>query len=226
MSDKAPFSGSTTILVMATNCGLHYPVSTSRIQVMSQGNPCFTSMCFPTKNSNSFNVRWMWFITFITPENPETNYIEIAQVQSIQEECRNWKCPTKMLPKAPKSTYILTVICMLTGYVFWIPLKTKTAEEIVNKYLTIVAFTFGNSRKILSGNGTEFKSILFEEVAKQLGVEKKIYSPVYRPQANGQIEGFHKFLKECISKHMENNLECDDILPLAATAYNWFPNEH
>ena len=40
------------------------------------------------------------------------------------------------------------------------------------------------------------------------------------------IEGFHKFLKECISKHMVNNLEWDDILPLAATAYNWFPNEH
>ena len=68
--------------------------------------------------------------------------------------------------------------------------------------------------------------ILFEEVAKQLGVERKIYSPVYRPQANGQIKGFHRFLKECISKHMVNNLEWDDILPLAAAAYNWFPNEH
>ena len=122
--------------------------------------------------------------------------------------------------------YALTVICMLTGYMFCIPLKTKTAEEIVDKYLTHVAFTFGNSRKILSDNGTEFKNALFEEVAKQLGVKRKIYSPVYRPQANGCIEGFHKFLKECISKHMVNNLEWDDILPLAATAYNWFPNEH
>ena len=122
--------------------------------------------------------------------------------------------------------YALTVICMLTGYVFCIPLKTKTAEEIVDKYLAHVAFTFGNSRKILSDNGTEFKNALFEEVAKQLGVERKIYSPVYRPQANGHIEGFHKFLKECISKHMVNNLEWDDILPLAAAAYNWFPNEH
>ena len=151
--------------------------------------------------------------------------------------------------------YVLTVICMLTGYVFCIPLKTETAEEIVDKYLTHVTFTFGNSRKILSDNGTEFKNTLFEEVAKQLGVERKIYSPVYRPQANGQIKGFHKFLKECISKHMvevcDNHsklsvrhvsdvkqvtplegtvqliLEWDDILPLAAAAaYNWFPNEH
>ena len=43
----------------------------------------------------------------------------------------------------------------------------------------------------------------------------------------GETEGFHKFLKECISKHMVDNLEWDDILPLAAAAaYNWFPNEH
>ena len=46
------------------------------------------------------------------------------------------------------------------------PLKTKTAEEIVDKYLIHVAFMFGNSRKILSDNGTEFKNALFEEVAK------------------------------------------------------------
>ena len=91
--------------------------------------------------------------------------------------------------------YALTVICMLTGYVFCIPLKTKTAEEIVDKYLAHVAFTFGNSRKILSDNGMEFKNALFEEVTKKLGVERKIYSPVYRHQANGHIEGFHKFLK-------------------------------
>ena len=56
--------------------------------------------------------------------------------------------------------YALTVICMLTGYVFCIPLKTKSAEEIVDKYLDHVAFTFWKSRKILSDNGTEFKNAL------------------------------------------------------------------
>ena len=43
-------------------------------------------------------------VAFITPENPETNYIEIAEVQSVEDECRNWKCPTKMLPKPPRVT--------------------------------------------------------------------------------------------------------------------------
>ena len=33
-------------------------------------------------------------------------------------------------PTSRKHRYALTVICMLTGYVFCVPLKTKTAEEV------------------------------------------------------------------------------------------------
>ena len=40
-------------------------------------------------------------MAFITPENLETNYIEIAEVQSVEEQCRNWKCPMKVAPKSP-----------------------------------------------------------------------------------------------------------------------------
>ena len=31
--------------------------------------------------------------------------------------------------------YALTVICMLTGYMFCIPLKTKAASEVVQTYI-------------------------------------------------------------------------------------------
>ena len=89
--------------------------------------------------------------------------------------------------------YALTVICMLTGYMFCISLKTKTAEEIMDKYLTHVAFTFGNSRNILSDNSREFKNGLLEEVTKQLGVKRKIHSPVYRPRLNDALRAFKNF---------------------------------
>ena len=48
----------------------------------------------------------------------------------------------------------------------------------------------------------EFGNKLFETVAKELGVEHKIYSPPYKPQSNGRIEGFHAFLKTCLAKHV------------------------
>ena len=75
----------------------------------------------------------------------------------------------------------MTVICMFTGFTFCIPLKTKNAEEIVDAYLKYIVCTFGTSRKILSDNGTEFKNKLFDKVADKLGIERKIYSPSYRP---------------------------------------------
>ena len=105
-------------------------------------------------------------------------------------------------PSAKGHRYALTVICMLTGYTFCIPLKTKTAAEVVKAYVDHVYSKFGGSVKILSDNGTEFKNELFTNVAKELGVEYKIYTPPYHPQSNGRIEGFHNFLKACLSKHV------------------------
>ena len=40
------------------------------------------------------------------------------------------------------------------------------------------------------------------------------------------IEGFHTFLKACISKHVTLQLECYDLVLLACAAYNFLPNEH
>ena len=120
--------------------------------------------------------------------------------------------------------YALTVICMHTSYVFCIPLKTKTAQEIVKAYLHHIHSKFGGSKKILSDNGTEFKNKLFKEVTHQLGVEYKVYTPPYRPQCNSKIEGFHKYLKSCIAKDIINNMEWDKFTDLATAAYNFMLN--
>ena len=129
-------------------------------------------------------------------------------------------------PTTKGKRYALTVICMLMGYVFCIPLKTKTAEEVLQAYVDNMYSKFGGSIKILSDNGTEFKNKIFEQVAKELGVIYKLYTPPYHPASNGRIEGFHAFLKACISKHIAPQLEWDDLVPLACAAYNFIPNEH
>ena len=61
-------------------------------------------------------------------------------------------------PTSRKHRYALTVICMLTGYVFYVPLKNKTAEEVTQAYIDNVYSKFGGSLRILSDNGTEFKN--------------------------------------------------------------------
>ena len=119
--------------------------------------------------------------------------------------------------------YVLTAVCMLTGFTWCVPLKTKTAEEVSKNIWTIYS-NFRGSVKIMTDNGTEFKNKLFKEVIKKLGMEFSIHSPPYRPQSNGKIEGFHRFLKVCISKHINHRLEWDELTPMATACYNFFPN--
>ena len=61
-------------------------------------------------------------------------------------------------PSQQGHRYALTVICMHTSYVFCIPRKMKTAEEVLQAYLQNLYSKFGGSEKILSDNGTEFKT--------------------------------------------------------------------
>ena len=75
-------------------------------------------------------------------------------------------------------------------------------------------------------NSTEFKNDLFSRVAKELVVERKIYSPLCRPQSNGCIEGIHKLLKSCLAKHISRHRKWDNVIPIATTLYNWLPNQH
>ena len=120
--------------------------------------------------------------------------------------------------------YALTAVCMLIGFTWGIPLKTKTAEEVTKAYLDHIYSNFGGSVKIKMDKRTEFKNKLFKEVVKKLGTEFSIHSPPYRPQSNGKIEGFHRFLKMCISKHISHRLEWDELTPMATACYNFFPN--
>ena len=128
-------------------------------------------------------------------------------------------------PTNRKHRYALTVICMLTGYVFCISLKAKTAEVIIQAYIDNVFSKFGGSLKMLSDNGAKFKNKMFEQVSKELGLEYKLSSPPYHSASNARIEGFHAFLKACIAKHIAPQLEWDVLKPLACAAYNFIPNE-
>ena len=121
------------------------------------------------------------------------------------------------------SKYILTVIDMLTGYTIAVPITDKQSETVCKAYRDSVYCIFGGSSRILTDNGTEFKSKEMKQICEDLDI-KQVFSPVYTPQANGRLEGWHRFLKACIAKHIRGaDVEWDDLIPLAVSAYNFFP---
>ena len=94
---------------------------------------------------------------------------------------------------------------MLTGFTFCIPIKSKRAEDVMKAYTDNICCVFGPSKKILTDNGTEFKNKLWTDVFKRLYTEHRT-SPIYPPQCNGRIEGFHKFLKATIGNNFRKDL--------------------
>ena len=129
-------------------------------------------------------------------------------------------------PSTQGNKFVLTVICMLSSWTWCIPMVDKSVPVVVQAYLKNVHHLFGPSQKILSDNGSEFKNQLFETIAQELGIEHKLYSPPFSPQSNGWIEGFHTFLKACLAKHVNQELEWDEMCPIVTTAYNFLLNEH
>ena len=91
-----------------------------------------------------------------------------------------------------------TVIDMLTMAE---AIPNKSAETVVKAYMHHVYSIFGGSSRTLTDNGSKFKNDVFDEVCDKLGI-KRVYSAVYTPQSNGKLEGFHRFFKACISKHI------------------------
>ena len=75
--------------------------------------------------------------------------------------------------------YALTAVCMLKGFTWCIPLKSKKSDEVVKAYLDHIYSLFEGSVKILMDNGTEFKNQLFKEVVSKLLMEFSIHSPPY-----------------------------------------------
>ena len=126
-------------------------------------------------------------------------------------------------PSSRGNKYVLTVIDMLTGFTIAVPIKNKNAEMICEAYRDNVYCVFGGSSRMLMDNGSEFKNKEMHEVCDTLGL-KHIFSPVYTPQSNGRLEGWHRFFKACIAKHIRGGgVEWDELVPLAVSAYNFFP---
>ena len=126
-------------------------------------------------------------------------------------------------PSSRGNKYVLTVIDMLTGFTMAVPIRNKNTDTICDVYRDHVYCTFGGSSRILTDNGSEFKNQDMKQVCEKLGI-KQIFSPVYTLEANGRLEGWHRFFKACIAKHIRGGgVEWDEVVLLAVSAYNFFP---
>lgn len=110
------------------------------------------------------------------------------------------------------SLYILTVMCASTRFPEAVPMRNITAKSVI-RALTKCISTFGLPKMV-----TNFKSKLFKQILKMLGVEHVLSSP-YHPESQGALERWHQTLKSMLRKYcIETGGNWDEGLPFVLFA--------
>ena len=123
-----------------------------------------------------------------------------------------------------KHRFILTAVDMCTRWPEAVPLKNITAGEVQDALVSI--FTrMGFPAIILSDNGSQFTSEIFNQVSKLLGI-KIVHSSVYHAMSNGLVERWNGTFKEMLKKITADRKEdWDEVIPAALFAYREVPSE-
>jgi hypothetical protein len=106
-----------------------------------------------------------------------------------------------------KSRFILTVVCLLSGYVTAIPVRSTGAEETCRALYDNVFTKFGFADNIISDNGPAFISSLYKAMAKLFDI-KLTFASCYTPKSTAKVERSHGSLLDTLrcltSAHPEN----------------------
>jgi hypothetical protein len=120
--------------------------------------------------------------------------------------------------------FILTIMDMASHYPIAIPIPDHTSKTLCEKLQHVFA-DYGFPEEIQSDRGADFTSYLTKYFFNLFGIKHIKSSPMH-PQSNGQIERFHRCLKQMI-KAVEPNFPnaWDTSLPWILFAYRETPVE-
>ena len=129
-------------------------------------------------------------------------YHPIMKANPFEQICLDIVGPLPVTSR--DNRYLLTIMDRFTRYTEVIPLQYITAEAVADAYIDNWLCRYGPPKEVLSDNGTQFTSQVFNLVQKLSNVKHKFASP-YHPQCNGLIERFHRFLKQRLAIKAHTN---------------------
>lgn len=102
--------------------------------------------------------------------------------------------------------YILTLQDQFSKFCMAIPLADTTASSVADGLIKRFICYFGIPRVILTNQGSNFMSSLFQKVAKRFKI-KKVKTTAYHPHANGSLERSHAMLGEYLKQYTSTDQE-------------------
>ena len=115
--------------------------------------------------------------------------------------------------------YILTAIDYFTRWVETFPIRNQEAETVAKVLVKQVFCRYGVPMQVLSDQGANFESRLFQEMCRLLKIDK-LRTTAYQPRTNGLIERWHRVLNMMLGKVVsENHRDWHVQLPYVLAAY-------
>ena len=113
----------------------------------------------------------------------------------------------------------MVVVCALTCFTLYIPVRNVTAAETHRELMTHVFSIFGFPLVMVSDNGPAFNSGLQRQMADFFGFRRIPILP-YNAAANGTAEASVKRIKLLLDRHIKGYDEWHCILPMAQLQLN------
>ena len=118
-----------------------------------------------------------------------------------------------------KMNYVVTFTCHFSKFNISRAIPDLLASTVVRCFADNWVGVFGAPRRVLSDNGTQYTSQLFEDFCKSNNIEH-IKSTPYNPQGNGVAERINRTLMSALSKICEDVTDWEDQLHSAVFAHN------
>ena len=125
------------------------------------------------------------------------------------------------LPTSNKGNkHLLVISCRFSKLIQLVPLRTITAYNVAVAFTTHWVFKYGPPKTLLSDNGSQFASRLFQAVCLELGT-RNMFTSAYHPQTNGQVERFNRTFLDMVRNYVNENQSDWDVYAYAlGYAYN------
>ncbi|CAF4349571.1 unnamed protein product [Rotaria sp. Silwood2] len=166
------------------------------------------------KTTRKIQERYYWPTMIADIRNHLNSCLPCAQ-----NNYRRQKLPGKLKPIPPPEG-IWKLLNVLSKFVITKAVRDCSATTAVKFLINDVILKYGTPTCILTDNGTHFTSQVMNKLFENIGVTH-LYSTVYHPQTNGQIERFNATMDGKIAALCnERRTDWDEVLQFVTFNYN------
>jgi transposase InsO family protein len=115
--------------------------------------------------------------------------------------------------------FVLVISDRFSKFTVAVPMKTTTADDVAEVFVSSWISYFGVPLILLTDNGPQFASKFLQQVSAVLGVQQR-FTSAYHPATNGQVERFNRTVLAMLSHYVSNDREWDKQIGPAMVAYN------